>query len=77
MMAPVAHPDIIPLHTLLQEVKTTLEIHIKQEEEFRPQIEEMIEIIHQFKGVFLFLKFILYIGTPLTVLGAWFKDHFK
>ena len=77
MMTPAVHPDIIPLHKLLAEVKTTLELHIKQEEEFRPQIEEMIAIIHQFKGVFIFLKFILYIGTPLTVLGAWFKDHFK
>ena len=77
MMDSVNHPDIIPLHKLLAEVKTTLELHIKQEEEFRPQIEEMIAIVHQFKGVFVFLKFILYIGTPLTVLGAWFKDHFK
>ena len=77
MMDSVRHPDIIPLHKLLAEVKTTLELHIKQEEEFRPQIEEMIAIVHQFKGVFIFLKFVLYIGTPLTVIGAWFRDHFK
>lgn len=76
-MDSVRHPDIIPLHKLLAEVKTTLELHIKQEEEFRPQIEEMIAIVHQFKGVFIFLKFVLYIGTPLTVIGAWFRDHFK
>lgn len=76
-MDSVNHPDIIPLHKLLAEVKTTLELHIKQEEEFRPQIEEMIAIVHQFKGVFVFLKFVLYIGTPLTVIGAWFRDHLK
>ena len=71
------YTDLVPLHTLLQEVKTTLELHIKQEEEFRPQIEEMIAIVHQFKGVFVFLKFVLYVVTPLTVIGAWFRDHLK
>jgi len=76
-MDSVSHPDIIPLHKLLAEVKTTLELHIKQEEEFRPQIEEMIAIVHQFKGVFIFLKFVLYVVTPLTVIGAWFRDHLK
>lgn len=76
-MDSVNHPDIIPLHELLAEVKTKLELHIKQEEELRPQIKEMIALVHQFKGVFIFLKFILYIGTPLTVIGAWLRDHFK
>lgn len=69
--------DYHSLRDLLHELKTTLELHIEQENEFRPKVEELVTILERSKGAVVFLKVVLYIGAPIFAFLAWAKDHIK
>lgn len=65
------------LRELMNELKYTLELHIEQENEFRPKVVELVTILERSKGIIVFLKLVLYIGAPLLAFVAWAKDHIK
>lgn len=70
-------PDLGEIWTLLHEIKTAQEVHLQQEKEFRPKLEELITLLERSKGVITFLKLLLYIGAPIVAIAAWAKDHIK
>lgn len=69
--------ELADIWNLLHEIKTSQEIHLKEEAEFRPKLVELVTILERSKGVILFLKLVLYLGAPITAFAVWAKDHIK
>ena len=65
------------LHDLLKELRSIVNAHIKQEDELRPRLEELFQIMERSHGVIVFLKFLAYVGAPVGAFVIWMKDHVK
>jgi len=73
----VSNDEYEQLHGLLMELKGIVNEHIRQENELRPRLEELLAIMERSHGVILFLKFLAYVGAPVGALIIWAKDHIK
>lgn len=61
----------------IKELRAIMEAHIREEQELKPHIKELIDILQKSKGIILFFRFLLYIGAPFAALVYWIKDHVK
>jgi len=69
--------DLKAIWTVLRELEMGMKLHMKEEELWRPKLNEVLTIMERSKGVFLFLKLLIYVGTPVGALFYWIKDHVK
>ena len=63
--------------TTLRSVETTLNNHITEENIYKPQLLEAIEVMKNTKGVLAFLRGLFYILAPLGAFAVWAKEHIK
>lgn len=73
----VSESDTKAIWELLREVEQKIDTHLTEENLYRPQLLEAIEVMQNTKGVLAFLRGLVYFLVPLGALFAWLKDHLK
>ena len=61
----------------LSELKVIMEAHIKEEQELRPRLLELLNLLERSKGAVAMVKGMMYIGAPIGAAIYWIKDHVK
>lgn len=61
----------------LAELRTIMEKHLIEEQEIKPHLKELVDILQKSKGIILFFKFVFWVAAPLGALAYWIKDHVK
>lgn len=61
----------------LSELKMIMEAHLKEEQDLRPRLLELLTILERSKGAILLLKTLFFIGAPVSAFVYWIKDHVK
>ncbi len=75
-----AHPapvDLEAIWKLLRELEMSVKLHMEEEKELKPKLLELLSLLERSKGVFSFLRIVLWVGGPLVAFGYWVKDHIK
>jgi hypothetical protein len=62
---------------LLRSIDKKLDMHLEEEKETRPKIQELLDILAMSKGAVMLIKILLIIGAPLAATIYWIKDHVK
>lgn len=70
-------PTLESIAAMISELSVKLELHIQQERQLNPHIQELIDILQKSKGVIAFFKVCIFIGAPLAALVTWIKEHVK
>ena len=70
-------PDLATISAQIERLAVKFEEHLKQEDDLRPKIEEMLEFFSQGKGIAKALRMLIYVAAPAFAAFAWIKDHFK
>ena len=54
-----------------------MKAHLIEEQQLKPYVKELVDILQKSKGIVLLFKFLLYVGAPLGAFVYWVKDHVK
>ena len=68
-------PDLNKIWELLHEINLKLAVHMKEEEEIRPKLLELIEILITSKGILRFVKYVAGISAGLLALHTFFGKY--
>ena len=69
--------ELREIKTLLLEIDTKVSLHLAEEEELRPKLQELVEILQKSKGAIALIKFVFYVIAPVLGGVYWLRDHFK
>lgn len=61
----------------IAELRAIMEAHLIEEQQLKPHIKELVDILQKSKGIVLLFKFLLYVGAPFGAFVYWVKDHVK
>ena len=61
----------------IAKLRAIMEKHLIEEQQLKPHIKELVDILQKSKGIILLFKFLLYVGAPVGALVYWIKDHVK
>ena len=61
----------------IAKLRAIMEAHLIEEQQLKPHIKELVDILQKSKGIVLLFKFLLYVGAPIGAFIYWVKDHVK
>jgi hypothetical protein len=69
--------DLKEIWRLLREVEMLIKLHIEDEKQLRPKLQELILLLERSKGAFILLRWFVFITTPVLVAVYWVRDHVR
>lgn len=69
--------DLNGLEAAIHRLADRFEKHMEEEEEIKPHLVELIDILQKSKGAITFMKFLIYAGGLIGAFVLWVKDHVK
>lgn len=71
------HSDLSEIWELLHAIDKKIDLHIKEEDAYRPKVVELVEILEKSKGAITLIKILVGVIAPTIAALVWLRDHVK
>ena len=71
------HAELNDIWNLLRDLDKKVDLHLQEEEAFRPKMVELVSIMDKSKGAITLIKIIVAVAVPVYAAVIWAKDHIK